>query len=156
MWTVSVTLIRLGLGCIFLYVSIRKLQNPYEFLSTIYDYSLVGPRTGLLLAKLVPWFEAVIGASLLCGTFRIATLLCANGLLLSFAVAKASVVWRGLTVSCGCVGGDTHGVVTWTNVAWTCSLFAVGAAAMAWEAKACIAVRGSARDNNVVNCGGAS
>ena len=46
--------VRLGLGCMFLYGSLHKIRQPYDFLSSVYYYELVGPRLGLLVAMVLP------------------------------------------------------------------------------------------------------
>jgi hypothetical protein len=42
-----------------------KLQHPLEFLSAVYNYELVGPTVGFLVALAIPWIELVLGVSLI-------------------------------------------------------------------------------------------
>jgi uncharacterized membrane protein YphA (DoxX/SURF4 family) len=100
-----VLLIRLGLGILFLYGGIEKVRHPFDFLTAVYGYQLVGPGVGLTIAGLLPWLEIVTGVSLICGLLLpgasgVAVLLC-----LVISVATTSALVRGLKISCGCFGG---------------------------------------------------
>ncbi|UCG49519.1 MAG: hypothetical protein JSU94_06995, partial [Phycisphaerales bacterium] len=44
-----IILVRLALGCLFIWSSLPKIRQPYDFLSSIYDYEIVGPRLGLFV-----------------------------------------------------------------------------------------------------------
>ncbi len=72
-----------------------------------------------LVALLLPWLEVVIGTALLTGVH----LLGASGLTLVllavFAVAQGAALSRGLTIGCGCLGGDEVGVVSFSTLART-------------------------------------
>ena len=35
--------VRLGLGCLFLWSGLPKIRQPYDFLASVYNYELVGP-----------------------------------------------------------------------------------------------------------------
>ena len=45
-----VWLARLVLGCVLLSSSVAKLRKPYDFLANVYQYELVSPKVGLLVA----------------------------------------------------------------------------------------------------------
>jgi len=46
--------VRIGLGCMFLYSSLPKIRQPYDFLASVYKYELVSPKLGLLIAMVPP------------------------------------------------------------------------------------------------------
>jgi hypothetical protein len=93
---------RIGLGSIFVFTGISKLQEPYEFLSAVYSYELVGPRTGWAIAAAVPCLELAVGVSLILRVLERGAWSLALALLAVFAVAKLSVLQRGILVPCGC------------------------------------------------------
>ncbi len=60
---------RLALGCLFIYGSLPKIRQPYDFLSNVYGYELVGPKLGMLIAMVLPWLELFTGICLVGGIF---------------------------------------------------------------------------------------
>jgi uncharacterized membrane protein YphA (DoxX/SURF4 family) len=103
-------LIRLGLGCLFLWSSLPKIRQSYDFLSSVYGYEIVGPKIGLLVAMVLPWLELLMGICLIGGIFVSGALLVCIGMAAVFAFALSSALWRGLKISCGCFG-DTSDVI---------------------------------------------
>lgn len=93
---------RLLLGSIFLWNSLSKLQQPYDFLSAVYNYELVGPQLGLWVATAVPWLELATGICLAIGIWERGAWLLAIILLSAFTGALYSVANRGLLIPCGC------------------------------------------------------
>jgi Methylamine utilisation protein MauE len=61
--------IQLTLGFVLLMSSLPKLCQPYDFLTAIYRYELVGPMLGVLVAAVLPWLELVVGICLIGGIF---------------------------------------------------------------------------------------
>jgi Methylamine utilisation protein MauE len=112
--------LRLAVGSILLWTGLSKLQQPYEFLSAVYGYELIGPATGLWLVRLLPWMEITLGACLL-GAFCIHGAWLISALLLTaFGAARVSAVVRGLPIPCGCSLGAE--LVTWTDVGVSAAL----------------------------------
>jgi len=62
----------------------------------------LGPKTGVLMAMLLPWFEFILGVALIGGVFLNGAFLCSSMLGLVFAFAHTTVLYRGLGISCGC------------------------------------------------------
>lgn len=113
--TLAAGAIRIVAGAILLWSSIAKLKQPHDFLQTVYSYELVGPAIGMIVAMVLPWLELLLGMCLLLGVLSGGALL--GGVLLSviFTVAIASVLYRGLDISCGCFGaGQGHAISTAT------------------------------------------
>jgi putative oxidoreductase len=94
--------VRLSLGCMFLYSSLPKIRQPYDFLSSAYNYELVGPKLGLLVAMVLPWAELFVGICLIGGIFVNGALLVSISMGAIFSFAVASALQRGLNISCGC------------------------------------------------------
>jgi len=105
---VSTLFIRVAIGCVFLLGSIPKLRQPYDFLSSIYNYELVGPKLGMFIAMTLPWVEILIGICLIGGIFIGGALLASAGMATVFTIALSSVLYRGLEISCGCFGTNAE------------------------------------------------
>lgn len=100
--------VRLGLGCLFLWSSLPKIRQPYDFLSSVYDYQLVGPKLGMLTAMTLPWLELLVGLCLLGGIFVSGALLASIGMAGMFTFVLSWALYRGLEISCGCFGSGTE------------------------------------------------
>src|SRR5437870_431485 len=105
-WRILVTLLRLGLGGLFIWTGLAKLQQPYDFLGAVYNYELVGPRTGLWIASILPWIEVGVGLSLVLGVWQQGGALLAVVLFGMFTAAQASAAGEGLKIPCGCAAGN--------------------------------------------------
>lgn len=106
-------LVRLALGCVFIYSSLPKIRQPYDFLSNVYGYEIVGPKLGLLVAMILPWFELLVGISLLGGIFISGALLAAAAMAAMFTYVISSALYRQLDISCGCFGaGGTPSITS--------------------------------------------
>lgn len=103
------SLLGLIVGAVFVYASFAKILHPGDFARIIYRYHLVGPNplVGPILANLVavtlPWVELLVGLSLILGPWRREASVIAGALLLTFVLAVASTMVRGIDVeNCGC------------------------------------------------------
>lgn len=108
--------VRIALGCIFVISAGEKLALPYDFLSSIYDYAVVGPEFGRIGAEILPWVELVVGLVLLSGAFKCGALSLSVMLLTGYTILKFSVLARGLRIPCGCFFRDRGAPVTATDV----------------------------------------
>ena len=86
---VFVVTMRLLLGGLFLCSALPKIRQPYDFLSSVYGYELVGPKLGLLVAVALPWMELLVGICRLGGIFVNGALLASAGLAASTISATA-------------------------------------------------------------------
>ena len=98
--------LRIGLGAILLWTGLQKISQPHDFVSAVYDYGLVGPKAGILVAVVLPWLEVFVGISLIIGLFTGGALLTACVLGVLFTFVQASALWRGLSIDCGCSWGQ--------------------------------------------------
>ncbi len=89
--------IRLALGCLFLWSSLSKIQLPHDFLGHVYAYRLVGPVSGMFVGMVLPWLELLVGACLLAGVFVGGALLASMGMgvLFTFVLALGLVAASG-------------------------------------------------------------
>jgi Methylamine utilisation protein MauE len=90
------------IGVIFIVSGADHLLNPYYFLGSIYAYGICAPRTGQVVAVILPALQLVVGASLLVRLWRDAAHFLALSMLLAFAFAQGVAFVRGLDISCGC------------------------------------------------------
>jgi len=110
--------IRVSLGAVLLLGGVSKLREPYEFLSALYGYELVGREVGWWIAAAGPWLELFVGISLILGVVERGAWTLAFALLLTFTVAKVSVLHRGMLVPCGC-GAPIDDGITLSSVLTT-------------------------------------
>lgn len=93
----------------------QHLANPYYFLGTVLDYNLVSVDVGVTIAALLPWMQLLIAAMVVSLSAQ-TKLPFAFVFLLGcvFVFAQSSVIFRGMTVDCGCFGteGKNVGVVS--------------------------------------------
>ena len=111
-----VLVVRLGLGCVFLYGSLPKIRQPYDFLSSVYNYELVGPKLGMLVAMVLPWAELLVGVCLVGGIFVSGVLLVSIAMGAMFSFAVASALYRGLNISCGCFNASSAEQIGYTTL----------------------------------------
>lgn len=98
--------VRIGLGCMFLHSGLPKIRQPYDFLSSVYKYELVGPKLGMLTAMVLPRAELMVGVCLLGGIFVGGSLLVSIAMGGMFTFVIGSAMYRGLEISCGCFGAS--------------------------------------------------
>ncbi|MBN2455248.1 MAG: hypothetical protein JXB29_01720 [Sedimentisphaerales bacterium] len=117
--------VRIGLGCLFLWSSLPKIRQPYDFLSSVYNYELVGPKLGMLIAMTLPWLELLVGICLVGGIFVTGALLASIGMAAMFAFILASALYRGLEISCGCFGPANPEPIGYFTFLRTLALFLI-------------------------------
>jgi uncharacterized membrane protein YphA (DoxX/SURF4 family) len=105
-------LVRVGLGAMFLFSAIHKIQNPDAFAIAIRGYNLMPLALTNIFALAVAWSEAVAGIMLVLGVMTKHAAGAAFLLLAMFTIAITTTIVRGMTVDCGCFsneGGDQTG-----------------------------------------------
>jgi uncharacterized membrane protein YphA (DoxX/SURF4 family) len=123
------TVVRIVVGLILVYSGAIKLARPYDLLTTIYQYQAVGPRTGTLLAAVLPFLELMLGVALVCGVLALGASFLASVLFLMFTIGQASALARGISADCGCFGaGEQVGALSLLRTAglFLCSLLCFG------------------------------
>ena len=112
----SLVVVRIALGCMFLWSSLPKIRQPYDFLSSVYSYELVGPKLGMLVAMTLPWLELLVGICLIGGVFVSGALLASAGLGAMFAFVVGSALHRGLDISCGCFSASSGDQISYMTL----------------------------------------
>jgi putative oxidoreductase len=110
-----VLLARVTMGVVFLYSAYSKLHFDNEwhlrdyhilFAMGIDSYHMLPLWGAELMARVLPWFEMLLGAWLLSGIcLRWAGLL-SIGLLIMFIAAMLHAMYFGLEINCGCFGNN--------------------------------------------------
>ena len=117
-----ILVMRLGVGCLFLCSSLPKIRQPYDFLSSVYNYELVGPKLGVLVAMTLPWAELLVGICLVGGIFVSGALLVSMGMAAMFTFVLASALYRGLDISCGCFSASGGGIISYSTLIRACAI----------------------------------
>ena len=102
--TPPVVLLRGVIGIVFIVAGMPKLLHPHDFLNGVFAYELVGPKTGLLVAVLLPSFELVTGVCLLGGILSSGSSLAALLMSLLFVYVQSVAIYSELDISCSCFG----------------------------------------------------
>jgi uncharacterized membrane protein YphA (DoxX/SURF4 family) len=121
--------IRLSLGCLFLWSSLSKIQLPHDFLGHVYAYRLAGPVSGMLVSMVLPWLELLVGACLLAGVFVGGALLASLGMSVLFTFVLTSALWRHLDISCGCLSSSVAGKIGYMTLIRAIGITVLSAAA---------------------------
>ena len=100
--TLTLGVLRVCIGIAFLQSSVSKLELPYDTLSSVYSYHLLGSNSGYIVAFMLPWTELACACSLFTGVLLRGGLLTSVVLHAIFLGAKISAVHRRLEIGCGC------------------------------------------------------
>lgn len=128
-WRHLARVLRVGLGLLFLWASVPKLTQPFDFLSSVYDYELVGPQLGLAVAFALPWIELILGTCLLLGLLERGALTLTMLLLSVFLLARWLAFSQDLPIPCGCCPRQQNILSAW-HIAESVGLFLSAAAAL--------------------------
>ena len=105
---IFVSYLRFIVGGYFIYASLDKIADPYAFARVIESYEF-SSSVGLalldtFLALVLPWLELILGCCLILGTFINETINMIIILLLLFIIMLFQAHFKGLDISCGCMG----------------------------------------------------
>lgn len=107
--------LRLFLGCTFIFASWHKIVSPDQFATILYGYDIFPHQIINVLAIIMPFVELVCGLSLITGLLKRSGLLLINAMLICFIFLIAFNLIRGHEFDCGCFSlGTTKGV--WSSV----------------------------------------
>lgn len=118
-------LARLFLGLLLLVAGLPKAAHPEQFAGELAAYQLVPSSLITLVALALPRVEILAGLGLVAGVLPASCALVATGLFLSFAVATASALVRGLNINCGCLPVEL--TLTWLHPLVNLALAALSA-----------------------------
>ena len=108
-------LLRLGVGGLFAWAGVLKLRDPAAFATDIANYQLF-PALAPWGAATLPLIELVLGLALILApsAWRRGAALATAGLMAVFTAGIAQAVARGIRIECGCFGGASGPVTSWT------------------------------------------
>ncbi len=101
-------ILRVLMGAWFVYAGGLKIfgSGLDGFVVDIENYKLVTGGLAVAAAYIIPWVEVVAGICFMLGILRKGAWWAMLGLVLAFTVSVGSAWWRGLDISCGCLGSD--------------------------------------------------
>lgn len=99
---VIVLVLRLVLGVVFIIAAYGKLLHPDVLVSTVINFDILPMGLAKLFAYVLPWIEIISGAMLIVGFGIRGASLSLGLLLVSFIIAVAVNMHRGVSMECGC------------------------------------------------------
>ena len=106
---VSASLLRWGVGGVFIYAGALKAIDPAQFARDVDNFRLLPYAASCAVALYLPWLEILAGSALALGVMRRGAVLILGAMLSVFVVALSSAWARGLDITCGCFGqGQNH------------------------------------------------
>ncbi len=101
--------LRVAISGLFLYSGIVKLVDPLGTADSVRNYDLIGDPWVTAVALFLPWVELVAGGLLMIGRWVPGALAVVMASAATFLLAIGSAWWRGLDISCGCLGAGGSG-----------------------------------------------
>jgi putative oxidoreductase len=114
------------LGSVLIYSALEHLLNPYQFVNSVANYSMVPESWSYWIAFVLPNVQIMAGCLLFTRTFRLEALAISTILFAVFAAAQTSAFLRGLDIECGCFGGHSASVGV-TSVGFVVSFLFISA-----------------------------
>lgn len=97
-----ILIIRMILGLIFIYASIRKIVDPQEFARSIENYRMIPFGLENTMAIILPWVELLAGISLVTGFMLDGGAILTGAMSVMFILAISQAILRGYNIECGC------------------------------------------------------
>jgi len=102
---ILVLVLRLALGCVWLYAAYTKLKQSWlVFAMSIDAYRMLPEWAVLSIARSLPWIELAIGILLVTGVAMRYVSIAGAAILTVFFSVMAVAHARGLGIDCGCFG----------------------------------------------------
>ena len=95
-------ILRLALGGVFIAAAVPKINDPPGFAHAVFNYHLAPGIAVNALALVLPWFELLLGLSLISGLFAGTAARWCAALLVAFMIGLSINLARGNPVNCGC------------------------------------------------------
>ncbi len=96
---------RLVLGAVFVYAAYIKLRDPWQlFAMSIDSYQVLPLSMAETAARVIPWFELVIGLMLIAGIWLRVSGTIVSLMLLTFFTLMVRAYAKGMQINCGCFG----------------------------------------------------
>jgi uncharacterized membrane protein YphA (DoxX/SURF4 family) len=111
-WTRALDIVlRAGVGSLFAYAGASKIESPQAFADAIHAYQVLPAVLIYPVALALPFFELLVGGSLLIGWRLRETALAAVLMAAVFLAAIVQAQIRGFNIDCGCFGPDAWAVL---------------------------------------------
>lgn len=112
------TLLRLGLGGMFIFSSLFKIQDPLGFAVLIAQYQFLPEFINNFFALVYPQFELWFGVALIVTPYTRETALVIFLMFISFIIALSWALFHDLAITCGCfqLEGAQSKNETWTSL----------------------------------------
>lgn len=112
------TLLRLGLGGMFIAASIFKIQDPHEFATLVAQYQFLPEFITNFFALAYPQFELWFGIALIFSPYTRESALVIFLMFISFIIALSWALFHDLGITCGCfqIEGAQDKNETWTSL----------------------------------------
>ena len=108
------TLLRFGLGAMFLYSAWSKIQDPGMFQTMVDNYRMLPACTTSIFSVTMAMAELLVGAMFIFTKWTREAAFATTVMLMMFLLALTQAQVRGLDISCGCFGEtaeETHTVL---------------------------------------------
>jgi cobalt-zinc-cadmium efflux system protein len=107
--------LRVALGCIFVYAAWTKLRDPWQlFAMSIDSYRILPLQAVELVAHVIPWLELAVGLLLIAGVWLRISGSIVSLLLLTFFGLMLRAYAKGMEINCGCFG--TSEMISWKTL----------------------------------------
>ena len=103
------TVLRLGLGAMFLYSAWGKILDPGAFQTMVDNYRMLPAGVTALFSVTMSMAELLVGAMFSFSKWTREAAFATVVMLAMFLVALAQALIRDLDISCGCFGDAEHG-----------------------------------------------
>jgi uncharacterized membrane protein YphA (DoxX/SURF4 family) len=107
---------RFVLAAVFLTAGVAKVSRRTEFADAVRNYDLVPERLSLVIGRLLPAVEVLLGAMLFAGIALPEAAAVTGVALLTFSAAIVVNLLRGREIDCGCFGLIAEPTLGWTSV----------------------------------------
>jgi uncharacterized membrane protein YphA (DoxX/SURF4 family) len=99
--------LRIALGCVFLYAAWLKLKEPWQLFAMSVDAYGVLPQWAVIaVARVLPWAELLLGLLLISGVWLRISSPAVSLLLLGFLSMMVRSYVLGMNINCGCFSSD--------------------------------------------------
>ena len=103
------TVLRLGIGAMFLVSAWSKIQDPRVFQTMVDNYRMLPASVTAIFAVTMSAAELIVGAMFIFTKWTREAAFATGVMLAMFVVALAQAQIRGLDISCGCFGDAERG-----------------------------------------------
>ena len=118
------TLCRIGIGGMFIFASIFKIQDPHQFATLVAQYQFFSALhldfVNNFFALVYPQFEFWFGLAMIVSPFVRESAFAIFWMFVSFIIALAWALWNDLGITCGCFeldDGNAHDKAeAWTSL----------------------------------------